>query len=75
MASEIAERETPENAMQLHEIIDDMEAEARVYDELGATGSLDALFAVLPGWCMQDVISRPSKTRIPPVRFRSLLQW
>ncbi len=57
MASEIAERETPENAMQLHEIIDDMEAEARVYDELGATGSLDALFAVLPAWCMQDAIS------------------
>ncbi len=55
-ANEIAEHEAAANARKLHKIIDDMEAEARVYDELGATGSLDALFALLPAWCLKDEI-------------------
>ena len=57
VANEIAEHESAENANKLRKIADDMEAEARVYDTLGTTGSLDALFEVLPAWCLQDTIS------------------
>ena len=52
----ISEHESPANAAALQRIVADMEAEARGYDEGGATGSLDALYAVLPAWCLQDRI-------------------
>ncbi len=56
LALEIAKRESPEHASALRGIIWDLEAEALVYDELGKTGALDALFAALPAWCLQDRI-------------------
>ena len=44
------------DAEAIRSIVADMEAEVRLYDEVGATGSLDALYEVLPAWCLQDRI-------------------
>ena len=52
----VAQHEDPVRAEALAQIAADMEDEARLYDQVGATGSLDALYAVLPAWCLQDRI-------------------
>lgn len=46
----------PESIESLHAILEDMEAEAAVYDELGEAGALNALFTILPAWCLQNRI-------------------
>ena len=55
-ALRIAEQEDDAHAEELRGIVADMETEARLYGKVGATGSLDALYAVLPAWCLQDRI-------------------
>ena len=46
----------PECAEALSSIVRDMKAEAAAYDALPAASALDALYAVLPVWCLQDRI-------------------
>ncbi|MGI6221910.1 MAG: RyR domain-containing protein [Coriobacteriales bacterium] len=63
VARAIAERiapTDPDRADALLAIVDDLEAEARCYEAHGATGPVDALYDILPAWCLQD--------RIPLVR-------
>ena len=52
----IEQHEGLSDAEALRRIAVDMEDEARLYDQVGATGSLDAFYAVLPAWCLQDRI-------------------
>ena len=40
----------------LRAIAKDIEAEAAVYEAMGGQGSLNALFAILPAWCLQNRI-------------------
>lgn len=47
----------PECSDALAGIVGDMRAEAEAYDSLPAASALDALFAVLPAWCLQDRIA------------------
>lgn len=54
-AQKMAE-EHPEYAGALRKIVDDMEAEAAAYEALPAASALDALFSILPVWCLQDKI-------------------
>lgn len=46
----------PERAHALEAIADDMRAEAGAYEALPHASALDALFAILPAWCLQDKI-------------------
>ncbi len=46
----------PECADALMQISSDMKAEAAAYGALPAASALDALFAILPVWCLQDKI-------------------
>ena len=46
----------PEYADALEDIAKDMRAEANAYAALASTSSLDALFAILPTWCLKDDI-------------------
>ena len=60
LANGIAKCSDDAHAAALLAIVDDLEAEARCYEEHAATGSVDALYDILPAWCLQD--------RIPLVR-------
>lgn len=51
---EAAAHEPPESVQALRAILADMEAEAATYEELAQQGSLNALFAILPAWCLQN---------------------
>ena len=52
----VAEHETEENATKLYGIIDEMQAEAAAYEQLSTGNPLDALFDIIPAWCLQDRI-------------------
>lgn len=52
----IAAQAHPACADALAAILNDMRAEARAYESLPAASALDALFAVLPAWCLKDEI-------------------
>ena len=54
-AQAIAEQH-PECADALKRISNDMKAEAAAYEALPAASALDALFSILPVWCLQDKI-------------------
>lgn len=56
VASDIADRETLDVAEELRRLVATMEAEAETYELLSSTGSLNALFAILPAWCLQNRI-------------------
>ncbi len=47
----------PECAEALASIATDMQAEAAAYEALPAASALDALYAILPAWCLQDKIA------------------
>ena len=46
----------PEYAKVLEGIAEDMRAEANAYAALPSASALDALFAILPAWCLKDEI-------------------
>lgn len=48
--------EPKQNINQLYALLATMEAEAGVYETLGEAGTLGALFAILPAWCLQSRI-------------------
>lgn len=52
----------PSCADALEAIVADIRAEADAYENMNASGSLDALFALLPAWCLQDRIGLVSGT-------------
>lgn len=52
----IAEREPTESNKSLSAILASMEAEATAYESLAASGTLNALFTILPAWCLQNRI-------------------
>ena len=56
LAMRIAERETPDNAAKLRAIADEMRLEAQAYANLNAPSSVDALYCILPAWCLQERI-------------------
>lgn len=57
-AIEAAAAHEPQSAITaLQGILADMEAEAAVYRQVDTRGSLNALYAVLPAWCLQDRIA------------------
>ena len=56
MANDLSVRK-PEHAEALAAIAKDMRAEASAYESLPAASALDALFAILPAWCLQDRIA------------------
>ncbi len=51
-----AEKEPPECLAALEDVLATMEKEAAVYEVQSQKGSLDALYAVLPAWCLQNRI-------------------
>lgn len=51
-----AVEDRPECADALMEITRDMRSEANAYETLPAASALDALFAILPVWCLKDEI-------------------
>ena len=55
-ARQVAE-ENPSCANELTGIVSDMREESAAYDALPANSPLDALFVILPAWCLQDRIS------------------
>ena len=55
-ASEIALRETPERAEALRAIVADIEAETQAYAAYEQKSPLDALYELLPAWCLQEKI-------------------
>ena len=55
-ALRIADGETPERADLLRSIVADVESEAAAYTELERESPLDALYDLLPAWCLQDRI-------------------
>ena len=46
----------PERSKALEDIAKDMKSEAAAYEDLPAASALDALYAILPAWCLQDRI-------------------
>ena len=55
-ALEVAEREDAQHAAALRSIIADMEAEVQAYTALESARPLDALYVLLPAWCLQERI-------------------
>lgn len=59
---EASATEPVESIEDLRFLLATMELEAQAYEPLGATGSLNALFSLLPAWCLQnriDLVSGP----------------
>ncbi|MBQ9042415.1 MAG: hypothetical protein IJ111_06330 [Eggerthellaceae bacterium] len=56
-AVEEAAASQPERSEALTAIAVDMRQEAAAYESLPAASALDALFAILPAWCLQDRIA------------------
>ena len=54
-------KEHPQCAEALMGISEDMKAEAAAYEALPAATALDALFSILPVWCLQDKIGLVSE--------------
>ena len=48
--------EPPQAIAALRDVLQAMEAEAAAYESLNAAGALDALFVILPAWCLQNRI-------------------
>lgn len=46
----------------LNALLSEMEAEATLYENLGQSGSLSALFTILPAWCLQSRIELVNET-------------
>jgi hypothetical protein len=55
-AFEVAEREDAQHAAALRSIVADMEAEVQAYTALESARPLDALYVLLPAWCLQERI-------------------
>ncbi|WP_350453968.1 RyR domain-containing protein [Slackia heliotrinireducens] len=55
-ALEIAGYKPAEQAADIVRLVADVEAEARIYQTLEGGNPLDALFDILPAWCLQDRI-------------------
>lgn len=55
-ALEVVEHETLERAQQLRGIVADMKAEAQTYAGYADAIPLDALYELLPAWCLQETI-------------------
>ena len=55
-ALSIIERETPERAAALRAIVDDVVTEAHAYATFEQESPLDALYELLPAWCLQERI-------------------
>lgn len=56
---EIAQNKTEpqQNIRQLYNLLTDMEAEAGTYEATSKSGTLGALFSILPAWCLQNRIA------------------
>lgn len=52
----VSETESPESIECLNLILADMKSEGKLYESFSSSGTLNALFAVLPAWCLQNKI-------------------
>lgn len=54
--TKVSETESSDSIKRLNSILNIMKEEAKLYETLAPSGSLNALFVILPAWCLQNNI-------------------